>query len=872
MCAKRVVWLKIVPLLLLLFSFTGRAVADTVVKINVYEDDVLLPDEETSFGLTAKGDSEAVPIEPPSSISRPIAFFVRPQWPSAGKTTNLKVDERLPPTSVTPVYWYFTVKVPSGYTKKLTIDFDATAFSSGADFGNVVMTGGIYNNKSMIDKPYQGDDRLEIVGNVQYVFTFSKAVASQLTVNFNPLPADQNFSGGKWALKSESPAVWRDSGASIKYDVSGGTVSDTVIFKPVAGYSEPDEVPFVIGSLGKTVNAVYSLKIAEYVVMNYRFVDSSGKAMTPPDITNTFWKLKKQDGNYVQDGGDINFKSGQKLNWLVPNGTYTVEISDVSGLAEAWNTPVTFDANLNDDDDANDDSKDITVTSRSTISRDLTYVYNPATVAVSSSSLTMFDKGDTKTFTFSMDKKPVDDMVVTLALTGSGASDVTLSGTGVNNSQGKITFDVDKDTFPAKGLSKAITVTSNDIASHTSFDLSLNVKNASSSVPADPRYDGEVRTVKINLLNKDVPAGSGLAVVPTAIDLGKIKAGEEVNGVILVKNTGDYPEPKMTLLTTDPTGQVFADAVSDVDAKSTEALTFSFKASRIGPVTGAELLVQAANRSDAPIVATIPLTVEVVDADDTALRIDPAILAARPDDAVNNKVEVEFEVVADIGKTIPGSAVSASFTFPSGITLKSSSNLFGDGAVADNGSGSYTFSSSTTLTTSAKQLLFKGVAEVDTSITGTGLFQLFSFSSFSVGGTNYGSQNAVFGIDNAMTTATLDVDESGGINSADLTYIFYGAINSFTKNDPQRVAPASFPLTTQQRKLIWDNVQAGTIKSDIFDVDESGAINSADLTYIFYGVINAFTKNDPQKVAPASFPLNSQQRKNIWDNVQKALP
>jgi hypothetical protein len=176
--------------------------------------------------------------------------------------------------------------------------------------------------------------------------------------------------------------------------------------------------------------------------------------------------------------------------------------------------------------------------------------------------------------------------------------------------------------------------------------------------------------------------------------------------------------------------------------------------------------------------------------------------------------------------------------------------------VADNGSGSYTFSSSTTLTTSADQLLFKGVAEVDTSITGTGLFQLFSFSSFSVGGTNYGSQNAQFAIDNSVQLATMDVNNDGTITARDVLLVY--RYLPFIKGGLQKTGNAIFPegkptfpdIVTTSGELV--ELMDKIIGSKVFDVNKDGKVTARDVLLVYRYL--PFIKGGLQKTGNAIFP------------------
>ncbi len=856
MYSKMVVWLKIVPMWVLLFNFLNNAVADTVVNVNIYEDDVLVQDQDTAFGLTTEGDADAKPFDPPGGVTSPVAYFYRSNWPEIGDTTNLKVDERL--KTSTSAVWKFFVKVPTGYSKSLKMDFDATAFETGSEVGTVTITGGgTYDQKTITDKPYTGDDRLSILGNRTYFIIFTKVTASTLEVVLEPKDI-----GGKWALQSENPNfVWRDSGTKLV--IQNLPVTDTLVFQDVVGYATPDPKPFTIGSSGYSDSVIYKKKEVRSLLVDYAFEGAA--APSEDELRGTFWQLKDNStGDYYLDGIESEFEAPRELRGVptgdLPYKSYTIEFDDVQNLEEAWITPDPFVINTSPG---------------SSFSKIGKYTFIPAEASVSADGITMFDDGDEKKFTFTMDKKPTDDMSITIVADGDSKNSVTVS---------PATFTVLKDSFPAEGFSQEITVTSNDISipnntdptlpensgkfpAHSNFKLNINVNGPAEDKSPDPRYDGVKKVIDVKVLDQYSPdGGANLVIEPTAgVNLGDLKVGDAVTVAVLVKNLNTSLETNVEALTTDVTGQVSIDELFDVPAgvgsdpvdPGVAAFAFQFTATQVGVLDGTEIIIVAKDRQGKPVVATIPVEVEVVAATENALQFDPDIVAARPEDG--NPVSIEFDVIANIGSS-DSNELTATFTVPAEMTNLTFSDVLGGVDPTSSDNLTYTFTYNTLIAKNTEQKLFTVTADVSTDSKNIGKIEKIT-STLVINKVAGAGQTAQLAIDNSVVLATLDVDGNGFVTFAD-TVLIYNTVVVWNKdlNDTSAVHP-----NTQVAATVIENVQAS---GDAYDVDGNGFVTFAD-TVLIYNTIVVWNKdlNDTSAVHP-----NSQVAATVIGNVKKIYP
>lgn len=872
MYSKMGVWLKIVPMWLLIFNFLNNAVADTVVDVNIYEDGVLVQDQDTRFGLTTDGDSDAKPFDPPNGVTTPVAYFIRSNWPSIGLTTNLKVDERL--KTSTSVVWKFFVKVPTGYSKSLKMDFDATAFETGSEVGTVTITGGgAYDQKTITDKPYTGADRLPILGNRTYFITFTKVTASTLEVALDPKDI-----GGKWALQSENPNfVWRNSGTKLV--IQNLPVTDTLVFQDVAGYEKPDPKPFTIGSAGYIDVAYYKKKEVDSLFVDYSFNGSASPSENL--LSSTLWKLKDDaTGNYYVEGQLADFTAKTSLD-DIPTGdspykSYTIEFDDVEDLEEAWITP---------------DPIVINTSPEASFSKIGTYTFIPAEATVSANGITMFDNGDEKKFTFTMDKKPTDDMTISIVADGDSKNSVTIS---------PATFTVLKDSFPAEGFSQEITVTSNDISipndtdptlpensgkfpDHSNFKLNINVNGPAEDNSQDPRYDGVKKVIDVKVLDQYSPTGgANLVVEPTAeVNLGKLKVGDVVTVAVLVKNLNTSLETDVEALTTDVTGQVSIDELFDVPAGTgsdpvepgVAAFAFQFTAKQVGVLDGTEIIIVAKDRQGEPVVATIPVVVEVVASTDNALQFDPDIVAARPEDATNDVVSVEFGVIANIGSA-DSNELTATFTVPAEMTNLTFSDVLGGVDPTSSDNLTYTFTYNTLIAKNTEQKLFTVTADVSTDSENIGKIEKIT-STLVINTVAGAGQTAQLAIDNAVQLATLDVDEDGDYDFNDLLFIYH----KWNTYDPLAKAGQAatglkllVPGNAVKAQLIVKHVET---LGDLVDVDESKVANFDDLLFIYH----KWNTYDPlAKAGQAAtglkllVPGNTVKAQMVVDNVEKISP
>ena len=839
MYSKLAIWLKVVPMLLLAFGFVSNTVADTVVDVKIFAGDTELTDEMVTFGLDATASYELKPFAPPSGITSPRIYFRRTDWPADGQITDLIKDCRLNINTASneegrTESWALRVAVPSSFDEDatpLSADFDATDFfvASEPNFGRVTITGGKgetegslqYNNKDITDIVYTGVDRLALQGNTQYTISYAQIDDGLLTVTIAP-----NNIGGKWKLQSESESAWRDSGT---LSLDAGT-SNTIEFRPVAGYDTPADKLFLMGESFQWTGT-YLKQQAKSFVVNYQF---DGGA-TPPTVASTKWKLyNKGTSSYYEEFQRTVFSDGETLN-EVPNGNYRIEFSDVSNLGEAWTTP----ANI-----------DVTVTSEAQITRTGVYNFVPAEVNVSpSSGITMLDGGDVKTLTFTMDETPTDDMTVTVVATGDGLTDVVIN---------PASFTVTKSSFPAEGFTQQITITSNDITDHSSFNVNINVNGPDDDSSPDPRYDEVQKVVDVEVFDQDiaVPSDLFLEVTPdTAINLGKLKVGDEVSAFVLVENTdsGLITEPNVKAVTTDSTGQVVVDEVFDVEGGKTTAFTFQFKATKVGTLSGANILVLATNRTGDPIVATIPVNAEVVAASANALEFDPDVIAARPEAATNNVVSVVFDVIANIGDA-DSNSLTATFTVPAEMTGLTFSNVLGGSNPTTSDNLTYTFTYGTLIAQDTEQRLFTVTANVNTSTAGL----IKEIGSTLVVDTIAGAgQTAQLAIDNAVTLANVDVDEDGNIAELDDVKLInkYAALKAVGFSDAQ-IAPLLLQgfIGTNPNSLTADELIKNIsplVDSLLIDVDKDGNITELDDVKLInkYAALSAVGFSDAQ-IAP----------------------
>lgn len=896
MYSKLAIWLKVVPMLLLAFGFVSNTVADTVVDVKIFAGDTELTDEMVTFGLDATASYELKPFAPPSGITSPRIYFRRTDWPADGQITDLIKDCRLNINTASneegrTESWALRVAVPSSFDEDatpLSADFDATDFfvASEPNFGRVTITGGKgetegslqYNNKDITDIVYTGVDRLALQGNTQYTISYAQIDDGLLTVTIAP-----NNIGGKWKLQSESESAWRDSGT---LSLDAGT-SNTIEFRPVAGYDTPADKLFLMGESFQWTGT-YLKQQAKSFVVNYQF---DGGA-TPPTVASTKWKLyNKGTSSYYEEFQRTVFSDGETLN-EVPNGNYRIEFSDVSNLGEAWTTPT---------------SVDVEVSSEAQITRTGVYNFVPAEVTVSpSSGITMLDGGEAKTLTFTMDETPTDDMTVTVVATGDGLTDVVIN---------PASFTVTKSSFPAEGFTQQITITSNDITDHSSFNVNINVNGPDDDSSPDPRYDEVQKVVNVEVFDQDiaVPSDLFLEVTPnTAINLGKLKVGDEVSAVVLVENTdsGLITEPNVKAITTDSTGQVIVDEVFDVEGGKTTAFTFQFKATEVGTLSGANILVLATNRTGEPIVATIPVNAEVVATSANALVFDPDVIVARPEDATNNVISVEFDVIADIGTAVPsGQNIVATLTLPAEMVLVDASNptgvtfsnVFGGVTLqpsADKLTYTYTHTTTAEIAAGTSQKLFTvTAAKVDTST--AGVIKPIT-STFTINNASAATQTAQLAIDNSVQLATLDVDEDGLIYDSsnfsfdldDLT-ILYNYISNKAFGDSDATILSSGKLLQGTTSIgsgvtgekVLENVLL-IVNTSLLDVDGDGKIYDSanfsfdldDLTILYNYISNkAFGDSDSSiisgdKLLQGTTSIGSGMTKSeILENILKII-
>lgn len=755
MYSKLAVWLKIVPTLLLLFSFTGRITAQNIsetVDIDVYETGNNSPVDSVSFGFTTAGrtDSVVIPPENPGDLTEPHIYFRRTDWPGeSGGTITVDLEKDYRTTNATTEDWALRVDIPVGYSKLLYADFDATVFKQGGsqNIGLVTITGGAYANKTISDKAYTGADRLLLIANTQYTISYTKVISGDLTVNVAPSDI-----GAQWRLKSGN-GTWLDAGSVT---VATGN-SETIEFKPVAGYDTPLDKSFTMGGEGYQYTGTYLKQQAKSFVVNYLFEDENGNSVSaPPTVLSTRWKLKNSTANTYHQEDNLTEFSSAKVLTEVPNGTYNVEPADIVDLAEAWTIPTTFD----DEDDLQ-----VGVSSQAVISKDIVYTFIPAEASVSTNSIKMLDDGDVKKFIFSMNEKPTDDMTVNIAIPTAKSGAVSLSGTGITGSGDAYSFPVAKsESFP---FSREITVTSTNITNHSSFDMTLTVNGPAQDSSPDPRYDGVQKVVAVEVYDEDVSSGGAdLTVVPgSGIDLGKVKIGDELTAVILVENGDSLAENNVKAVTTDVTGQLILDDLVDLEGSSTGSFIFQFKAVKTGVLDGAEILILATERSGDPVVVKVPVSVEVTTATGNALTFDPDVIAARPEDGAS--VSVDFDVTAHIGNA-NSTSLTATFTVPAEMTGVTFSNVLGgvDPTTSDN--LTYTFTYDTQIAKDTKQKLFTVTANVNTSTAGV-VKEITS--TLVVNSAAGAAQKAQLAIDNSVQLATMDVNGDGKYTKRDVILV-----------------------------------------------------------------------------------------------------
>ncbi|MBT5606444.1 MAG: hypothetical protein HOJ57_10920 [Lentisphaerae bacterium] len=577
----------------------------------------------------------------------------------------------------------------------------------------------------------------------------------------------------------------------------------------------------------------------------------------------------------------------------------TPDVPTVTFTPTDWDSSQTVSITGQDDDTADGNQEyDITFSLNGALTADAVYAglsaqdvsganvddEIPGLIVDPLSGLVTGEDGTVDTFDVSLRTAPAADVTVTIASSNTNEGTVAPAN---------IVFSADAhDETLLWSSPVTVTVTGvddGDVDGDVAYQVALDVTSS------DANYDGRAATVALTNLDDETAevVDENLTFLPDAtLDFGEVYVNTEKTLDVTVVNTDTENDTALKVIASAPfktkSGSTYvSDTEVSVSVPKNSSTTVRVRFTAGATPAGDTGTLTFLNLSD-QTVEVLSLTAQTIDLPEGgALVVEPQTTVAKGN---TGTVEVSFDIdletaVADVTY----SYMIFEVFLPSVITTNNMDSV----AVTTNSARTNGIDFSVTKKTNSvilSYLDFSGIgiapadggivtitADVDVGTEAVYQVSVTSLDNFGVkGGEQSGHafdivpQNGFLAVSNFVVTANLDVNEDGLPNIGDLILIYRYKVDFITKDNVDQIAPASWGLSTEQKEVIAENVQA--LYDDGLDVNGDGLPNIGDITLIYRYKIDFITKDNVDPIAPATWGLSTEQKQGIADNVDAIMP